>query len=88
MQGGLVIETATLADIGPLGPDSTTVTVGAGVRWSEVAEATIAPRQGAPSCCVGRLTCIAMFRRPVPVPTGSCAVGEGTVSLPGTAARP
>ena len=42
VQGGLVIETATLADIGPLGPDSTTVTVGAGARWSEVAKATIA----------------------------------------------
>lgn len=42
VQGGLVIETATLADIGSLGPDSTTVTVGAGVRWSEVAKAAIA----------------------------------------------
>lgn len=42
VQGGLVIETATLADIGPLGPDSTTVTVGAGVRWSEAAKAAIA----------------------------------------------
>ncbi|WP_405866539.1 FAD-binding protein [Streptomyces sp. NBC_00005] len=42
VKGGLVIETATLADIGPLGPHSTTVTVGAGVRWSEVAKATIA----------------------------------------------
>jgi len=42
VDGGLVIETAPLADIGPVGPDSTTVTVGAGVRWSEVAKATTA----------------------------------------------
>ena len=42
ISGGLVIETAPLADIGPLGPDGTTVTVGAGVRWSELAKATIA----------------------------------------------
>ncbi|MEV6941862.1 FAD-binding protein [Streptomyces sp. NPDC051172] len=42
VQGGLVIETAALADIGPLAPDSTTVTVGAGARWSEVAKATLA----------------------------------------------
>ncbi|MFF4257816.1 FAD-binding protein [Streptomyces sp. NPDC001663] len=42
VKDGLVIETATLADIGPLGPDRTTVTVGAGVRWSEVAKAAIA----------------------------------------------
>lgn len=42
VQDGLVIETATLADIGPLGPDSTTVTVGAGARWSDVAKATTA----------------------------------------------
>ncbi|MGV9558402.1 FAD-binding protein [Streptomyces sp. NPDC003522] len=40
--GGLVVETATLADIGPVGPRSTTVTVGAGARWSEVARATLA----------------------------------------------
>ncbi|MFE7274989.1 FAD-binding protein [Streptomyces sp. NPDC057623] len=40
--GGLVIETAPLADIGPVRADSTTVTVGAGVRWSELAKATIA----------------------------------------------
>ncbi|MER5601833.1 FAD-binding protein [Streptomyces sp. NPDC002265] len=40
--GGLVIETATLADIGHVGPDSTTVTVGAGARWSDVARATTA----------------------------------------------
>ncbi|GAA3806746.1 hypothetical protein GCM10022403_046090 [Streptomyces coacervatus] len=39
--GGLVVETATLADIGTLDPGSTTVTVGAGARWSEVAKATI-----------------------------------------------
>ncbi|WP_093909554.1 FAD-binding protein [Streptomyces sp. cf386] len=44
VQGGLVIETATLADIGPLRQEGTTVTVtvGAGARWSEVAKATIA----------------------------------------------
>lgn len=42
VRGGLVVETATLADIGPLTPDSATVTVGAGARWSEVAKATIA----------------------------------------------
>ncbi|MGW2522471.1 FAD-binding protein [Streptomyces sp. NPDC001617] len=42
VEGGLVIETATLAEIGPLRADSTTVTVGAGVRWSEVAKATVA----------------------------------------------
>ncbi|MFH9827182.1 FAD-binding protein [Streptomyces bobili] len=40
--GGLVIETTPLAAIGPVGPDSTTVTVGAGARWSEVARATLA----------------------------------------------
>ncbi|MFF3942451.1 FAD-binding protein [Streptomyces phaeofaciens] len=39
---GLVIETAPLAAIGPVGPHSTTVTVGAGARWSEVARATLA----------------------------------------------
>lgn len=42
VSGGLVVETATLAGIGPVGPDSTTVTVGAGARWSEVAGATLA----------------------------------------------
>ncbi|MCD9877940.1 FAD-binding protein [Streptomyces guryensis] len=42
VRGGLVIETATLADIGPLSPDGATVTVGAGARWSEVTKATIA----------------------------------------------
>ncbi|MCI3274421.1 FAD-binding protein [Streptomyces cylindrosporus] len=42
VQGGLVIETATLADIGPVAPDATTVTVGAGARWSEVAKAALA----------------------------------------------
>lgn len=41
-EGGLIIETATLADIGDLDSDSTTVTVGAGARWSEVARATLA----------------------------------------------
>ncbi|MER5436637.1 FAD-binding protein [Streptomyces sp. NPDC002588] len=40
--GGLVVETATLAGIGPLGSGSTTVTVGAGARWSQVAQATLA----------------------------------------------
>ncbi|WP_432196047.1 FAD-binding protein [Streptomyces sp. bgisy027] len=42
VQGGLVIETAPLTRIGPLGPHSSTVTVGAGIRWSELAKATIA----------------------------------------------
>ncbi|MFI6039478.1 FAD-binding protein [Streptomyces sp. NPDC051315] len=42
VRGGLVIETTPLADIGPVGPDSTTVTVGAGARWSDVAKATLA----------------------------------------------
>ncbi|MFI6657657.1 FAD-binding protein [Streptomyces sp. NPDC050523] len=42
VEGGLVVETATLADIGPVGPRSPTVTVGAGARWSEVARATLA----------------------------------------------
>lgn len=42
VSGGLVIETAPLTRIGPLGPHSTTVTVGAGIRWSELAKATIA----------------------------------------------
>ncbi|MFD7131938.1 FAD-binding protein [Streptomyces sp. NPDC059894] len=42
VEGGLVVETATLADIGPLGPGGTTVTVGAGARWSDVAKATLA----------------------------------------------
>ncbi|MFI2431784.1 FAD-binding protein [Streptomyces sp. NPDC018693] len=42
VEGGLIIETTPLAAIGPLGPDSTTVTVGAGAKWSEVARATIA----------------------------------------------
>ncbi|MEU1182163.1 FAD-binding protein [Streptomyces sp. NPDC005820] len=41
-RGGLIIETATLADIGDLDSDSTTVTVGAGARWSAVARATLA----------------------------------------------
>jgi FAD/FMN-containing dehydrogenase len=42
VRGGLVIETAPLAAVGPLEPDSTSVTVGAGARWSEVARATLA----------------------------------------------
>ncbi|WRZ95002.1 FAD-binding protein [Streptomyces sp. NBC_01007] len=42
VDGGLVIETTPLASIGPVGPGSTTVTVGAGARWSEVARATLA----------------------------------------------
>lgn len=42
VEGGLVVETATLADIGPVGPHGDTVTVGAGARWSEVARAAIA----------------------------------------------
>ncbi|OQD56909.1 oxidoreductase [Streptomyces phaeoluteigriseus] len=42
VRGGLVVETTPLAAIGRVGPDSTTVTVGAGARWSEVARATLA----------------------------------------------
>ncbi|MFD5818575.1 FAD-binding protein [Streptomyces sp. NPDC127038] len=42
VDGGLIIETAPLASIGPVGPDSTTVTVGAGARWSQVARAALA----------------------------------------------
>ncbi|MCW7940617.1 oxidoreductase [Streptomyces hygroscopicus] len=42
VQGGLIIETWPLASIGPVGPHSTTVTVGAGARWSSVVEATLA----------------------------------------------
>ncbi|MCX4762893.1 FAD-binding protein [Streptomyces sp. NBC_01275] len=42
VEDGLVIETATLAGIGALGPDSTTVIVGAGAKWSDVARATLA----------------------------------------------
>jgi len=41
VQDGLVIETATLATIGALSPGATTVTVGAGARWSEVTKATL-----------------------------------------------
>jgi cytokinin dehydrogenase len=40
--GGLVIETAPLAAIQPLGPGSTGVRVGAGAKWSDVAKATLA----------------------------------------------
>ncbi|MFJ6835787.1 FAD-binding protein [Streptomyces sp. NPDC091209] len=42
VDGGLVVETTPLASIGPVGPGSTTVTVGAGAKWSEVARATLA----------------------------------------------
>ncbi|MBN0047908.1 FAD-binding protein [Streptomyces actuosus] len=42
VQDGLVIETATLAEIGPLCPQSSTVTVGAGAKWSDVARVTLA----------------------------------------------
>ncbi|WP_405798646.1 FAD-binding protein [Streptomyces longwoodensis] len=42
VRGGLVVETAPLAAIGALGPDSATVTVGAGARWSDVVRATLA----------------------------------------------
>ncbi|MFD3455247.1 FAD-binding protein [Streptomyces sp. NPDC058691] len=40
--GGLVIETAPLAGIGPVGPHSRTVTVGAGAKWSDLTKATLA----------------------------------------------
>ncbi|MGW3667650.1 FAD-binding protein [Streptomyces sp. NPDC005141] len=42
VDGGLIIETTPLASIGSVGPRSTTVTVGAGAKWSEVARATLA----------------------------------------------
>ncbi|GHD41940.1 hypothetical protein GCM10010335_44250 [Streptomyces galbus] len=42
VRGGLVVETAPLAAIGALGPDSATVTVGAGAKWSDVARGTLA----------------------------------------------
>ncbi|MEV0218233.1 FAD-binding protein [Streptomyces sp. NPDC050704] len=42
VEGGLVIETAPLASIGPVGPASADVTVGAGAKWSDVARATLA----------------------------------------------
>ncbi|GAA3219619.1 FAD-binding protein [Streptomyces sp. XM83C] len=41
VQGGLVIETGTLAAIGPVKPHQATVTVGAGAKWSDVARATL-----------------------------------------------
>ncbi|MEU4171944.1 FAD-binding protein [Streptomyces sp. NPDC026665] len=41
VDGGLIVETTPLASIGPVGPGSATVTVGAGARWSEVARATL-----------------------------------------------
>ncbi|WP_431961876.1 FAD-binding protein [Actinacidiphila sp. bgisy160] len=40
--GGLVVETTPLARIGPVGPHSRTVTVGAGAKWSDVTRATLA----------------------------------------------
>ncbi|MFF1448136.1 FAD-binding protein [Streptomyces sp. NPDC058274] len=42
VDGGLVIETTPLDAIGSVGPRSTTVTVGAGAKWSDVAKATSA----------------------------------------------
>ncbi|MFF3561486.1 FAD-binding protein [Streptomyces sp. NPDC002574] len=39
--GGLVVETTPLARIGPVGPHSRTVTVGAGAKWSDVTRATL-----------------------------------------------
>ncbi|MFF4352967.1 FAD-binding protein [Streptomyces sp. NPDC001530] len=42
VDGGLVIETAPLAAIGAVGARSSTVTVGAGAKWSDVAKATLA----------------------------------------------
>jgi len=41
-EGGLIIETATLASIGPVQAHRTCVTVGAGAKWSEVAKAALA----------------------------------------------
>ncbi|UPZ27217.1 FAD-binding protein [Streptomyces sp. LRE541] len=41
-EGGLVVETTPLAAVQPVGPRSTSVRVGAGARWSEVAKATLA----------------------------------------------
>ncbi|WP_151476407.1 FAD-binding protein [Streptomyces albicerus] len=41
-EGGLVIETAPLAAVQPVGPGSKTVTVGAGAKWSDVAKASLA----------------------------------------------
>ncbi|MFJ9965218.1 FAD-binding protein [Streptomyces avermitilis] len=40
--GGLIIETAPLDAIGPVGSRDTTVTVGAGAKWSDVAKAALA----------------------------------------------
>ncbi|MCQ9185558.1 FAD-binding protein [Streptomyces sp. IBSBF 2953] len=42
VQGGLVVETAPLAGIGPVDTAAGTVTVGAGAKWSAVARATLA----------------------------------------------
>ncbi len=42
VDGGLVVETAPLARIGPVAAHSRTVTVGAGAKWSDVTRATLA----------------------------------------------
>ncbi|MFI1393750.1 FAD-binding protein [Streptomyces sp. NPDC020681] len=42
VDGGLVVETAPLAAIGTVDTGSSTVTVGAGATWSDVAKATLA----------------------------------------------
>ncbi|MGQ4349471.1 FAD-binding protein [Streptomyces sp. SAS_275] len=42
VDGGLVIETSPLADIGPVRRGSKAVTVGAGAKWSDVVKATLA----------------------------------------------
>ncbi|KPI02314.1 Cytokinin dehydrogenase [Actinobacteria bacterium OK074] len=41
VDGGLVIETATLSAIGAVRPDNVHVTVGAGVKWSDLTKATL-----------------------------------------------
>ena len=42
VDGGLVVETGPLADIGPVRRGARTVTVGAGATWSQVVQATLA----------------------------------------------
>ncbi|MFE0256266.1 FAD-binding protein [Streptomyces sp. NPDC059010] len=42
IDGGLVVEMTPLASIGPVDTGSSTVTVGAGAKWSDVAKATLA----------------------------------------------